>query len=612
MAAEKAFVKPAVRNSADVAAPARGNELPANAQASRPRPVPGPLRASQVPVSGAATRRGGFSSPAVQRAHRGPKPLRPSRTPAGTAGIAARPSTVPARPVPDLLPGPGQPLADPVRQEMQARLGADFSGVRVHADSAARASAAEVGAGAYTSGDHVVIGDGGTDKHTLAHELTHVIQQRQGPVAGTDNGAGLRVSHPSDPFERAAESNAVRVMSGSAPRPQAASPGRSVRIDGSSTAASAAADAFATATARSPNGEPAAQVNRLAIPAGAPQSVSSMTVQRKGRSQDLPGVGGHTRVIKVIMAGSGNAGWLTRIQKEKGEKTPRPSQYDPTKKSVPIYHKNLEKQERTELSFAGPGGKGTTGGGGGVFDIGSNSIANLVNTVPGVVERIVEDISGGEGPEGPRNIVILIKAHSRGAVAASQVAKKLSVTYRERETVKIELVLFDPVPGPAHLVLDPAPSENVEIDLGSIPLSEFTLVYSIATGWGVFTPQIVLGANRIIISRQGHEAGIRSGFRYDGKIYKGSRLNSLPPGVFVDVNEKDKNTKELQPVEDIRAFQEKLRDEDALKPSSFGAGGPKLVPDQRRKEKIEKVLEEYFAAAERAAASAEANADVRS
>ncbi|NEE20089.1 DUF4157 domain-containing protein, partial [Streptomyces sp. SID7499] len=73
-----------------------------------------------------------------------------------------------------------------------------------------RASATEIGARAYTSGNHVVIGTGGTDKHTLAHELTHVIQQRQGPVAGTDNGTGLKVSEPSDRFEREAEANATR------------------------------------------------------------------------------------------------------------------------------------------------------------------------------------------------------------------------------------------------------------------------------------------------------------------------------------------------------------------------------------------------------------------
>ncbi|MEU7076062.1 DUF4157 domain-containing protein [Streptomyces narbonensis] len=117
----------------------------------------------------------------------------------------------------DVLRTSGRPLDDATRTDMEARLGADFSDVRVHDDPAARASAAEVGARAYTSGHHVVIGDGGTDQHTLAHELTHVIQQRQGPVAGTETGEGLKVSDPSDRYEREAEANATRVMRSALP-----------------------------------------------------------------------------------------------------------------------------------------------------------------------------------------------------------------------------------------------------------------------------------------------------------------------------------------------------------------------------------------------------------
>lgn len=125
--------------------------------------------------------------------------------------------------VPSVLSAPGRPLDDETRADMESRLGADFSDVRIHDDSAARVSAAEVGARAYTSGSHIVIGDGGGDRHTLAHELTHVIQQRQGPVAGTDNGSGLKVSDPSDRFEREAEANATRAMS-STHRPSGEAP----------------------------------------------------------------------------------------------------------------------------------------------------------------------------------------------------------------------------------------------------------------------------------------------------------------------------------------------------------------------------------------------------
>ena len=119
--------------------------------------------------------------------------------------------------VPDVLRSPGRPLDASLRQDMEARLGADFADVRVHSDAAAQRSAADVGARAYTSGNHVVIGQGGGDRHTFAHELTHVIQQRSGAVAGTDHGAGLKVSDPDDRFEREAAETATRVMSSHAP-----------------------------------------------------------------------------------------------------------------------------------------------------------------------------------------------------------------------------------------------------------------------------------------------------------------------------------------------------------------------------------------------------------
>lgn len=127
--------------------------------------------------------------------------------------------------VQDVLRTPGRPLDEPLRQEMEARLGADFSQVRVHDDAAARRSAAEVGASAYTSDNHVVIGHGGADKHTWAHELTHVVQQSAGPVAGTETGDGLRVSDPADRFEREAERVATQVMSGAPPAPLTAPTG---------------------------------------------------------------------------------------------------------------------------------------------------------------------------------------------------------------------------------------------------------------------------------------------------------------------------------------------------------------------------------------------------
>jgi hypothetical protein len=119
--------------------------------------------------------------------------------------------------------GGGQSLADPVRSDMESRLGADFGDVRVHTDGAADGSARSVSAHAYTVGSNIVFQrdkyDPGSTagKTLLAHELTHVVQQRSGPVDGTATSTGVKVSDPSDRFEREAAANAERVMSLPAP-----------------------------------------------------------------------------------------------------------------------------------------------------------------------------------------------------------------------------------------------------------------------------------------------------------------------------------------------------------------------------------------------------------
>ena len=122
--------------------------------------------------------------------------------------------------------GGGSPLAPDVKGEMESRLGHDFSDVRVHNDSQAHESARSVNAHAYTVGSNVVFQRDRFDpsssegKTMLAHELTHVVQQRSGPVDGTSTGGGVKVSDPSDRFEREASANAERAMSAPAPAAQ--------------------------------------------------------------------------------------------------------------------------------------------------------------------------------------------------------------------------------------------------------------------------------------------------------------------------------------------------------------------------------------------------------
>jgi hypothetical protein len=115
--------------------------------------------------------------------------------------------------------GGGRALDGPVRADMESRLGADFGDVRVHTDDRAHESAQSVNANAYTVGSNVVFQRDKYDpsssegRTVLAHELTHVMQQKSGPVDGTPAAGGVQVSDPSDRFEREAASNAERAMS---------------------------------------------------------------------------------------------------------------------------------------------------------------------------------------------------------------------------------------------------------------------------------------------------------------------------------------------------------------------------------------------------------------
>jgi hypothetical protein len=127
--------------------------------------------------------------------------------------------------------GGGSPLRDDVRVQMEQGLGADFGDVRVHEGGAASESARAVNARAYTVGNEVVFGSGAYQpdttegRHTLAHELTHVVQQRSGPVDGTSTGDGVALSDPGDRFEREAEASASALGRGESTAPTAAPTG---------------------------------------------------------------------------------------------------------------------------------------------------------------------------------------------------------------------------------------------------------------------------------------------------------------------------------------------------------------------------------------------------
>jgi hypothetical protein len=79
----------------------------------------------------------------------------------------------------------GHLLPEKVRTYFEPRFGADFGNVRVYADSNAAQTAKSINAKAFTKGTDIVFGenqyspDSSPGKNLLAHELTHVIQQKK-------------------------------------------------------------------------------------------------------------------------------------------------------------------------------------------------------------------------------------------------------------------------------------------------------------------------------------------------------------------------------------------------------------------------------------------------
>lgn len=81
----------------------------------------------------------------------------------------------------------GRRLPDSVRTFFESRFGTSFDDVRLYSDASAAASARALDARAYTLGRDVVFGAGEyapeteSGRRLLAHELTHVVQQRSRP-----------------------------------------------------------------------------------------------------------------------------------------------------------------------------------------------------------------------------------------------------------------------------------------------------------------------------------------------------------------------------------------------------------------------------------------------
>jgi hypothetical protein len=111
--------------------------------------------------------------------------------------------------------GQGSALDGAVRDRVGAALDDSFADVRVHADERADALARSVSARAFTTGTDIFFARGEYRPSTssgdalLAHELTHVVQQRGSPTSGS-----LTVSDANGELEAEAEATARELGGG--------------------------------------------------------------------------------------------------------------------------------------------------------------------------------------------------------------------------------------------------------------------------------------------------------------------------------------------------------------------------------------------------------------
>jgi hypothetical protein len=109
--------------------------------------------------------------------------------------------------------GGGSALESGLRANMEQQLGASFEDVRVHTGAESHQLNRSISAQAFTTGSDIFLGAGASaaDHSLMAHELTHVVQQRSMPASGP-----MTVGPAGDTYEQQADAVAAQITTPSA------------------------------------------------------------------------------------------------------------------------------------------------------------------------------------------------------------------------------------------------------------------------------------------------------------------------------------------------------------------------------------------------------------
>ena len=281
----------------------------------------------------------------------------------------------------------GSALPASTRTRMEAGFGHSFADVRIHTGGEAASATTTARAEAFASGSSIAFAPGrfapGTSSgdRLIAHELAHVVQQRQAGSGGTVQ-AKLRVSSPGDSAETSADRAAETVLAGG--RAQVPQGGTSLRgrIMRRAMAGTAPAPSRALTLAPAPG---------TAAPGAGPQLTPMMTASVSAAGGKISGVTrpvgeGTTEASSktpdeaqtakgetpaeakspagVMVAGAPAGGEAIEVKPEAAK--------EKTDKADTAGGKEKEKQAGQENTGGGGGAAGGGGGGGGGGTFGKN------------------------------------------------------------------------------------------------------------------------------------------------------------------------------------------------------------------------------------------------
>ena len=320
----------------------------------------------------------------------------------------------------------------------------------------------------------------------------------------------------------------------------------------------------------------------------------------------------NNNIIKFNFAGSGEEAWKThKIGKKKDY---RKEGLDYGERQNDFYGRKFKKEKetigghKTVFEYAGPmtswmGKKGILDKSG----LGDNSTEeNLADAKSEMIE-VMSAVLAAKLRGLDQTVEVDIKGFSRGAATATVFANWIKATYPE---VPINLVAIDPVHGTGSWEEGSEGEKDMgymdhEQDLSAIDNSTYVLPITSGHGWtsqGAFRPQKVFNYSRIIIMygpnvKHSMAMGGKTGsvLTYNGEPIKGTKLGTLPQGLFV-ADSTDPSNMEIKKISSEGEWE-------AVSPRILGGGylkkdkstGRKADKKVNKKEHRDKMIQDAFA-----------------